>query len=214
MNIRNIIPALLLVASLESYSQSVGVNTDGSAPDNSALLDVKSTSKGILVPRMTEAQRTAIASPATGLLVYQTNNTVGFYVNNGTAAVPNWQLVGSTSSTGGVAVYTGVGGGALNQTVSDLALRTFIVTYSGGSGAASTINITLPSASSYVTGTILRFTLTDYITANATWNLTSPSSFYHSLNFNNVSMASGVTVGATNGFRLVASGNNWYRILP
>ncbi|HET6768220.1 MAG TPA: hypothetical protein VFH08_12495, partial [Chitinophagaceae bacterium] len=51
-------------------AQNVAVNTDGSAAHTSALLDIKSTSKGMLIPRMTTAQRTLIASPATGLLVY------------------------------------------------------------------------------------------------------------------------------------------------
>jgi hypothetical protein len=54
------------------FSQ-VGINTDGSVPDNSAMLDVKSASKGLLPPRMTLAERSAISSPADGLLVYCTD---------------------------------------------------------------------------------------------------------------------------------------------
>ncbi|MDQ2769447.1 MAG: hypothetical protein M3Y54_02975, partial [Bacteroidota bacterium] len=61
----------------------VGINTP--TPNASSVLDLVSTSKGLLVPRMTTAQRTAIASPATGLLVYQTNGTTGFYVYDGSA---------------------------------------------------------------------------------------------------------------------------------
>lgn len=60
-------------------TQSLAINTDGSPADASALLDVKSTSKGFLPPRMTAAQRTAIFSPANGLLVYQTDYPLGFY---------------------------------------------------------------------------------------------------------------------------------------
>jgi hypothetical protein len=47
------------------------------------LLEVKSTSKGILIPRMTLTQRNAITTPATGLMIYQTNNTPGFYYYDG-----------------------------------------------------------------------------------------------------------------------------------
>lgn len=47
----------------------VAINTDNSAPGASAMLDVKSTFKGLLAPRMTTAQRNAIASLAEGLLV-------------------------------------------------------------------------------------------------------------------------------------------------
>jgi hypothetical protein len=57
----------------------------GGTPDPSAKLDVQSTTQGALLPRMTKAQRNAIASPATGLAVYQTDNTPGLRVYNGTA---------------------------------------------------------------------------------------------------------------------------------
>jgi uncharacterized protein (TIGR02145 family) len=67
----------------------VGINTDGSPPDGSSMLDVKSVEKGILVPRMTASQRTAITSGANGLLVYQTNGIQGFYFYNGTT----WKLL-------------------------------------------------------------------------------------------------------------------------
>ena len=58
------------------HAQSVGINT---APDNSAVLDVVSTSKGILIPRMSSTQRNAIASPANGLLVFDTNTQSFWY---------------------------------------------------------------------------------------------------------------------------------------
>lgn len=51
----------------------VGVNSDGSTPDQSAILDAKSTTKGFLLPRMTFEQRNAILNPAEGLMVFCTN---------------------------------------------------------------------------------------------------------------------------------------------
>ena len=60
------------------------LNEDGTAPDDSAIFDVQSTSKGILIPRMATAQRSAIATPATGLLVFDTD-TSGFWFYDGTA---------------------------------------------------------------------------------------------------------------------------------
>jgi hypothetical protein len=71
-----------------SFSQSIGINNDGSIPNSSAMLDIKSTTKGLLIPRMTLVQRNAIVSPATGLQIYQTDNTAGFYFYNGTAWSP------------------------------------------------------------------------------------------------------------------------------
>jgi hypothetical protein len=60
-----------------SISQGVAV------PDPSAQLDVSATDRGILIPRMTEAQRLLISSPAEGLLVYQTDGAEGFWYFNG-----------------------------------------------------------------------------------------------------------------------------------
>ena len=77
-----LIAILLFVVSISVRAQ-VGINTTGADPDNSAMFDVSSTDKGVLVPRMTEAQRTGILSPATGLLVYQNNGTEGFYCFDG-----------------------------------------------------------------------------------------------------------------------------------
>ena len=57
-----------------------GVLTIGTtSPSASALLQMNSTTQGFLPPRMTQAQRTAIASPAVGLIVYQTDGTEGAY---------------------------------------------------------------------------------------------------------------------------------------
>ncbi len=70
--------------------QNVGVNDDGSQPDNSAMLTVKSANKGLLIPTMTQAERNLIASPAKGLMVFQTDGVSGFYCFETT-----WKLVGS-----------------------------------------------------------------------------------------------------------------------
>lgn len=77
----NFLCSFLFLFTLISFSnaQGVGVNIDNSNPDASAMLDVKSTTKGLLIPRMTAAQRTAITTPANGLLVYQTNGSIGFW---------------------------------------------------------------------------------------------------------------------------------------
>lgn len=61
---------------------NVGIGT--TSPDSTALLDVSSTTKGVLFPRMTETQKNAISSPATGLIVYQTDATEGLYIYKST----------------------------------------------------------------------------------------------------------------------------------
>jgi hypothetical protein len=93
-----------LLIKTTAVGQNVAINSDGSSPNPSALLDMKSDSKGLLIPRMTIQQRISIASPATGLLVYQTEIPEGFYYNKGTAITPEWLLLGSTgpSVPGGI----------------------------------------------------------------------------------------------------------------
>src|SRR6187397_878059 len=64
-------------------SGAVGIGT--TTPNASSLLEIKSTSKALLIPRMTQTQRNAITTPATGLLIYQSDHTPGFYYYSGTA---------------------------------------------------------------------------------------------------------------------------------
>jgi len=75
---------------------SANVGIGNSTPAATAILDLASTTQGLLAPRMTTTQRTAISSPATGLLVYD-NTLNAFYFYNGTA----WAAVTGSSSGGG-----------------------------------------------------------------------------------------------------------------
>jgi hypothetical protein len=91
---------------------SVGIGST-TTPDASAQLDVNSSSKGFLPPRVALTATNAagpITSPATGLLVYNTatagtspnNVTPGYYFNSGTAAAPTWSAVQVVTATTGV----------------------------------------------------------------------------------------------------------------
>ncbi|MEM9921339.1 MAG: hypothetical protein AAF990_24780, partial [Bacteroidota bacterium] len=70
----------------------MAINSDGSLPDPSAMLDVSSTDKGFLIPRLTTAQRNNISHPATGLMVYDSDQK-HFWYFNGTA----WTSVAAAS---------------------------------------------------------------------------------------------------------------------
>jgi hypothetical protein len=70
---------LLFGVSIFSYAQ-VGIGTN--TPDNSAMLEIQTTTKGILFPRMTSAQRVAIPFPANGLYVFDTDTKSLWYYNN------------------------------------------------------------------------------------------------------------------------------------
>ena len=85
-------------------AQSLSINTDGSTAHPSAMLDVKSTVKGLLIPRMTRTERDAIASPATGILIFQNGpDSVGFYYYTGT----KWTWVFSNANSDSLAWRTG-----------------------------------------------------------------------------------------------------------
>ena len=78
------------------YSNAqTGIGT--TTPNASAKLEIAATDKGILIPRMTKTQRESItlATSANGLLVYQTDDVVGFYVNNSTTTTPSWTRLNS-----------------------------------------------------------------------------------------------------------------------
>ena len=105
-----LLAVVLLTAT--TYAQ-VGVGT--TTPDASSALDITSTTKGLLIPRMTETQRDAISSPATGLMIYQTDGTVGFYYYNGSS----WVEVAATSKTYSVNTFYAELGGYVIEVNSD-----------------------------------------------------------------------------------------------
>jgi trimeric autotransporter adhesin len=84
-----IILLIFLFAAVMPLFGQVSINSDGSTPDPSAMLEVKSTAKGMLVPRLTSAERTAILNPAPGLLVYDTTTrSFWFYKTGGWTELP------------------------------------------------------------------------------------------------------------------------------
>ena len=84
---------------MPAFSQNIAINTDGSLPDSNAILDVKSNNKGILIPRLDSARRSALPNVA-GLLVYD-NQYGTFWYNNGrgwqdmSPIVSNWSTYGN-----------------------------------------------------------------------------------------------------------------------
>ncbi len=106
---RHFISLLLLSTALlnsnHSTAQGIGIGT--TSPNASAQLDISSTDKGILVPRISLATLTdgaTILNPATSLLVYNTNTNLaggaGYFYNSGTPASPSWTKMLTNASTG------------------------------------------------------------------------------------------------------------------
>lgn len=78
---------LLVLSSLFTFSQ-VGIGT--TTPNPSSILELESTTQGLLITRITQVQRDAIVTPATGLLIFQTDNSPGFYYFDGATWLPFW----------------------------------------------------------------------------------------------------------------------------
>lgn len=84
---------LFLLASFAIKAQNTVITDDGTyTGSSSAMLDVKSTTKGLLIPRVTATGD--VSSPAIGLLVYQTGGTAGFYYYDGST----WKFIGNTTN--------------------------------------------------------------------------------------------------------------------
>lgn len=112
-NVQLLAITLGLGISISAFAQKDNVGIGTTKPDQSAILDLNSSSKGLLMPRMSLQQRSAIQNPAKGLIVYQTDFLSGFYFfdgdawkplaetkENSVAADPNdWALAGNANAT-------------------------------------------------------------------------------------------------------------------
>lgn len=126
------------LAPFVAIAQSVSISSDGSDPNANAMLDVQNPSsgdgKGLLIPKITESQRTTADSSldggllgddgnlrggvaAQGLLVYQTDGTEGFYYNTSTSTTPSWVYL-ITNNTSSAVTFSSVDieGGTIDGT--------------------------------------------------------------------------------------------------
>ncbi len=95
--INTILIAVFMLGSF-SINAQVAVSTDGSSANSSAMLEVKSANKGLLIPQVALTgvnDATTITTPATSLLIYNTATvtgvTPGYYYNSGTSGSPVWE---------------------------------------------------------------------------------------------------------------------------
>ncbi len=106
---------LVIIGIISSIYLNAQTGIGTTTPHASAKLDITSTDKGFLPPRMTSAQRLAILSPAAGLMVYQTDATTGLYYYNGSAWI---YIINSTTNivsvvNGGTGTNTSTGTGSV-----------------------------------------------------------------------------------------------------
>ena len=116
--------SLFVFFSTTSIAQSLAINTSGAAADASAMLDISSTTKGLLVPRMTTTERNTIGSPADGLIIYNTTTSSLEHYNGSSWVSLSKAFVPYTGATAAVnlggydltvnGLTIGLGGGSIN----------------------------------------------------------------------------------------------------
>jgi len=136
---------VIIICNLATAQVGIGTTT----PDVSAELEINSNSKGFLTPRLTSAQRIGISNPATGLLVYQTDGSSGFYyytgsswinlTSGGTGGVPSGTIMafaGTTAPSG----WLLCDGSAVSRTTYSNLFTTISTSFGAGNGS-TTFNI-------------------------------------------------------------------------
>jgi hypothetical protein len=111
--------AAFLLSSLPDYGQNIGIGT--STPDASAQVDISSSSRGLLIPRMDSNAVKAIINPAPGLMVYDSSRKQ-LLVNMGTAAAADWENIVAKSGWS-LTGNTGTGANSYLGTTDNTALQ-------------------------------------------------------------------------------------------
>lgn len=160
---------LLFLSATILHAQTVIVTDDSAYTSGqaSAVLDVKSTTKGFLPPRITAAQKAAISSPAAGLMVYQTDGISGYYLWTGTA----WDLL--VSGLGGVHQVVKTASDTLTKTeTSVLASNNITITLPAITAADNGLTINIKNVGTYTDQVSIVPNGSSVIDANGTTPLT------------------------------------------
>lgn len=145
---------LTAILALFAFAANAQVGIGTITPDASAQLDVQSTTKGALIPRMLDSERTAIVSPATGLLVYQTNGAAGFWYFDGAV----WQpfMYGAANVPIGFTATKG----SMSVTANDQ-IDGYTQLYADGSGLnVATGTYTVPVTGTYRISAVVNYSTT------------------------------------------------------
>jgi hypothetical protein len=156
---RQIFIFVTLLFFITKINAQVGINATNTPPNASAMLDVSSTNKGLLPPRMSTAQRNAITSPADGLLVFDTNTQSYWYrrisiwteLPQSTAAVNFWQQTGA----GGNEIKNTNTGGFWSANPTTVAYNNAIIPTTAPMNGEGTRMMWIPSRSAFRVGTTL-----------------------------------------------------------
>lgn len=173
-----------MLSAAEAFSQNSNVGIGTLTPDSSALLDLKTSDKGVLIPRLTSVQRLAISNPANALLVFDTDSNCFFFYKQSNSS---WNslcgIIGATGPTGATGL-TGVTGltGATGPTGT-----TGIAGVTGATGATGTTGPSGgPPGPTGPTGTA-RISVSHATVLAASLNVGFQTTIFFYINFNDLS---------------------------
>ena len=181
---------------------NVGIGTN--SPNTNAALDINSTTKGMLIPRMTATQRTAISSPASGLMVYQTDGSDGFYYYNGT----DWKQIAKVTTTTATVSSLDYANAKLEpSTYSSSTPYTGVlkIPYSGGNGGSYASASTISSTGVTGLSATLQSGTLNYGTGELVFNVAGIASA-NSPNAANFLIPNSIISGVTSGTATVGKG--------
>ncbi len=189
---RKIIFILLTFLFVKFTHAQVGIGTN--SPSSSAILELSSTSKGFLPPRMSESEKNAISSPVAGLMIYQVNNSPGLYYYTGSAwtgPLTVSDLTGYLKADGSVTATGDLNMGgqkitnvATPTSLTDAANKSYVDGLSGGlTWKESVVNLVSSAPSTPATGSRYILTAswgggsTNQIAtySGSTWSFSTPS---------------------------------------
>lgn len=193
---------LLTIVTAKISAQTVVVTDDASyiTGQASSVLDIKSISKGLLIPRMTTAQRTAVTSPAEGLMVYQIDGTKGFYYFTNSAWVPLASGTSTQWTTSGTIIYYNGGNVGIGTATPATALQivgTNPLTLTGVQTGATTDSIL-----TITSGTVRKLPFST-VTSGTSWSLLGNAGTNYATNF----------LGTTDNISLRFRTNNTQRMI-
>jgi hypothetical protein len=194
-----LLSVLFILGLVPAFAQ-IGIGTTTPAP--SAALEVSSTDndKGILIPRISAAQKDAIVNPAEGLLIYQTTAPVGFYYYSGTAwkwiaNATDLATVGNAATATKLANPRNINGIAFDGSA-DITVPAAAETLSG-----TKLNSTITGSSLTSVGTLTNLTVTNAVAGSVTGNAATANKLTASRNINGIAFdgSADITVPAAAG---------------
>jgi hypothetical protein len=134
-----------LIQPIRGFTQGIGISSTAITPDVSAVLEMRSTNQGVLVPRMTITQRDLIPSPSPGLMIYNTTSQAFNYYQGG------WKALASNLKGGnGISVINSPDSVTISNSIPILEATSSSTTLATNTSYVSALSISAPSSGNFM----------------------------------------------------------------